>query len=275
MESRELYWRVNRYLGRRKDALGADLFEHALRSESQERDPNGLVRCCYAHALGSLRLPHSVRTLTDVVRSETVEELRFECARSLGRMRLPVAADALAELIPQLNNARVAAIARIGLLCCVHLTENPRKMLKMILDEWHPDAFAPIALRAIGLCGAGEYLERVDRALTSADGEVRGQAMLARARLGFPVVDAEARIACRTEHIESLLVVLADLFANGQSDVISFAKSIESELFDWSGLVIDDLRKITKSAPAEFKQQLDLWEPILEREAENLTYLYG
>jgi hypothetical protein len=284
VDDRELYWGVKRCAGRRKVADGADHFQQSLAAaERNSEDVLGLVRGTFAHVLGTLQLPHAIGALSDVLLRESApKDLRIECARSLGRIRRREAAAALRDAIPILEQrletgetrSDIANLARIALVCVAHMANDPVESLESVLNRWKPEYISPLVLRAIGLCGADKYLDRVRRSLESPDGEMRGQAGLALARMGH-FEGLSDRLKTATSDLERVLFALAELVSGGRPDVSTLKSCLQNELFEWSGLVVEDLRKILSEASEDYKNVLTPWESLLDIEAENLSYLYG
>ncbi len=276
---RELYWSVKRSIGRRKNYDGADYFQRALGTwETQSFDEDGLVRGCFAHILGSMQLPHTIGTFSHLLLLESApESLRIECARSLGRIRHGEAAEALYQAIPLLEqqaSKEIANLARISLVCVSHLSKAPATTLESVLSQWKLQFPLSWVIRAIGLCRADTYLDHVRQCLISPDGEIRGHAGLALARMGYKEELCD-KLKHATSDLERVLFAMAELVLGGQPDVGTLKSCLQNELFEWSGLVVEDLREILTAASEDYRDILRPWESLLDIEAENLSYLYG
>jgi hypothetical protein len=281
VEDRELYLYLKRYLARRKTRLGADtLLRAMLGSQAYADRPTYQLRECMAYLLGELRFPPAVRALHDVaLDAQEPNELRVQAIQALIRIRTREAASALCTVAEGMREGTLDRWPILGAIHLAHLTKDPIDTLDWaatrlgIGSELHGSA----VIRAVGLCRAVKHRSSLLSGLDDADGEVRGHAALALARIAGARVCAELerRLDSVASPLEGMLLSLAVLSSGGIPDPQRMMGWMEESLFDWPANVVEDSVMLLEKAPPRYRRMALRWRALLTVEPANLRHLYG
>lgn len=287
---------VKKIIGLRKDRRQADFYLRTVKYHSWFNYSSAayMARECYAHMLGSMHLQTAIPILKEIIINQSEPTaLRVESALSLSRIKHKKAATALREAAEAINidlstqgyqdadyNARFYAL--LGLSQVSHLSDDPATNLEYAVEQLGiKDFHIGELVRAVGLCKASKYSNKVEALLDKDNAELRGQAALALARLhGAKVLPhiKESMESC-TSAIDGILFSLA-ILESGDSPDIELIKNclsgkvMEPGIVEWSSPIIEDTFQILDKSSEEYQQLVGLWRGVIESLPPKLPFIY-
>ena len=286
----ELRDNVKRFLRRRKPPFDlaqlVGILENSVELWSHPESPNTLV--CAAHLLGGSNHTAAIAVLAKVLKDPAApENLRAECARSLGRIRKPPAVASLRDAVqhiartdtPKENSgaSTVVDTAIVALLNVAQYGENPVDTLQFTFAQWGVQHITtPLTARAVGQCGDKRFESHLLQAIQeNRIAGMRGQSGLALARLeGSKHRELiEESLKNATSDLEAILLSLAVLLADGLPNPVRIQECLRNELFEWPTAVAEDAVSILDGSSRPYQALIKPWKPILAIEPDNLLYL--